>query len=975
MTARPASLWSIVCLAAAAGLGAQPLDADRFYGQRLREVRFEPIVDKAIVDSLSLRSGEPLTREGVKQAIEQLFRTGRFVNIVVEASPTGADEADLVIRTELDWFIGRVVFEGVADPPSTGQLANAVKLDLGQPFAEGPWNQAVESIEASLRLNGLYQAKIEREIRRDPSTQSADLFFRIDAGPRARFAKPRYTGISPISPGRLTNASNWERWWGWFGWKTMTQQRVQTGVDRIRRAYLKSNYLMAKVSLDGMVYQPKMGTVTPLLTLEPGPRVDVKTVGAKLSKGRMRTLVPIYQEQSVDRSLLLEGQRNIQDYFQAQGYFDAAATFDIRDEADRKVIEYSIERGVRHKLLGLSLDGNRYFDAKTLLERMQITPATLLRYRRGKFGSRLIEQDEASIKDLYRSNGFLDVQVSHTVTENVGGKPANEAIRFDIAEGPQWLVSQVVMEGCPPDRAEGLKALLQTQEGQPYSEQSVGADRDTILNEYFNNGFSAASVESFIQPETGLNRILVRFNISEGRQLFVRDIRISGLKTTDRKLVERRLQLVPGDPLSQGAMLETQRRLYDLGIFSRVDVAVQNPDGMEASKLVLYEVEEARRWSLNSGLGAEIARIGGGITSFDSPAGGTGFSPRISLGVTRSNLFGVGHTTGVQGRLSNIQRRVLATYLAPQFRSSDRLNLTFNALFDDSRNVRTFNARRWETAAQLGQRLTRANSIQYRLTYRRVGVDGNTLKIEPQLIPLLSQPVRLGIASITFIQDRRDDPADAKRGWYSTVDTALSSRAFTSQSDFWRFLGRNSSYHRLTRDVVLARTLTAGWQYSLSAVPSREVPLPERFFSGGANSHRGFPENQAGPRDLVTGFPVGGKALIIASTEVRFPLIGDNLGGVLFHDMGNVFRNLSSVSFRTSQRNIQDFEYMVHTFGIGFRYRTPVGPIRLDLGYNANSPRFQGFQGTREDLLFRRGVATLTRVTPFQFHFSLGQAF
>jgi outer membrane protein assembly factor BamA len=203
----------------------------------------------------------------------------------------------------------------------------------------------------------------------------------------------------------------------------------------------------------------------------------------------------------------------------------------------------------------------------------------------------------------------------------------------------------------------------------------------------------------------------------------------------------------------------------------------------------------------------------------------------------------------------------------------------------------------------------------------------------------------------------------------------VSLRAFTSASDFWRLLGRNSSYHRLTRDITLARTLTAGWLLPLTNVPSRDVPLPERFFSGGANSHRGFPENQAGPRDLVTGFPVGGKALLMMGTELRFPLVGDNLAGVLYHDAGNVFRDVRSLSLRWRQRGLEDFNYLVQTVGLGFRYRTPVGPIRLDVGYSPNAPRFRGFRGTYEDLLFQRGVPTLTRVNPFQFHVSLGQAF
>ena len=80
------------------------------------------------------------------------------------------------------------------------------------------------------------------------------------------------------------------------------------------------------------------------------------------------------------------------------------------------------------------------------------------------------------------------------------------------------------------------------------------------------------------------------------------------------------------------------------------------------------------------------------------------------------------------------------------------------------------------------------------------------------------------------------------------------------------------------------------------------MPLPERFFGGGATSQRGFPDNQAGPRDPFTGFPIGGNALLFHSTELRFPFLGDNITGVFFHDMGNIYSGMGNISFRYQQR-------------------------------------------------------------------------
>jgi len=270
------------------------------------------------------------------------------------------------------------------------------------------------------------------------------------------------------------------------------------------------------------------------------------------------------------------------------------------------------------------------------------------------------------------------------------------------------------------------------------------------------------------------------------------------------------------------------------------------------------------------------------------------------------------------------------------------------------------------------------------------------------LIQQQSQPVRVGITSITMVNDRRDDPVDPRKGVYNTVDLGLAERIFGSQRSFLRFLGRNATYHPLTRKVVLARSTEFGdlYAFRFTGDPLQAIPLAERFFGGGATSHRGFPENQAGPRDDVTGFPLGGTALLFNQTELRFPLVGDNVGGVLFHDVGNIYTGLGEVSFRLHQRPPSqqplpdstltqqkfDFSYMVHAVGFGIRYRTPVGPIRIDLAYSLNPPRFVGFNGTQQDLLNAgvnpcgtpaapSGRCSPQSVSHFQFHFSIGQTF
>ncbi|MDX2179473.1 MAG: BamA/TamA family outer membrane protein [Bryobacteraceae bacterium] len=931
-------------------------------------VRFDP---PSIHDSeLRDLAGPILDAPGIRAAIERIYATGRYEDIVVER-----DGADLVFRLTPRWFTGMRRAYGAEEPPSAVQLVNAAKLGLGEEFGEARLQQAVANLVGLLRSNGFYTARVLPQVARRPEYSLADVRFDIEPGERARFAPPNIRGDGKLTDAQIRRATGWQRFWGLAGYRAITESRVENGVERIRRLLEKKGFLNSQVSLIGLDWDAASNRATPALDVRGGLPVDLSVEGFRIGRGRLRSLVPVFQENSLDRELLNEGARNIAAYLESQGYFSANVFFDRNREQGREQVRYTVERGPRSKVEAVEITGNRYFDRRTLAERMEVVPATWIRYRRGRYSEKLLERDREAILALYRSNGFLDAKVETSVSMGSSADDSHRVVSVRIDEGEQSTVGSVTIEGVADEDKAFIADLMQSKPGQPYSETQLAADRDAVLNAFFNLGYAGAALEWSAAPGSAPKTVDVKLEAKPGRRQFVRDVVLTGFAATDRKLIESRLLLKKGEPLSLVDLLESQKRLYDLGIFARVDEAIVNPEGEEVSKVVIFDLEEARKYSLTVGLGAQVGRIGGGVESFDAPAGATGFSPRLSLAVTRNNFLGQGQSLSTQGRLSNIQQRIQITNLAPRFRDRETLSLAMSLLYDRSNDVRTFSARRAEAAIQLSERLSGGRTLQGRFALRRVSIDEGSLKIEPQMIPLLAQPVRLGIFSTTFFQDRRDDPINSRKGSYSSIDLGIASEYLGSQSDFARMIGRNSTYHRLGGEVVFARTVSFGVQERLAGGPAGDVPLPERFFAGGAANHRGFPENQAGPRDTTTGFPIGGKALLIFGHELRYPLLGDNLGGVLFHDMGNVFSRIGDVSFRFRQRDLEDFNYMVQSVGFGLRYRTPIGPIRIDLAFSPNSPRFFGFQGTREQLLFGQGTQTVQRINRFQFHFSLGQAF
>ena len=240
----------------------------------------------------------------------------------------------------------------------------------------------------------------------------------------------------------------------------------------------------------------------------------------------------------------------------------------------------------------------------------------------------------------------------------------------------------------------------------------------------------------------------------------------------------------------------------------------------------------------------------------------------------------------------------------------------------------------------------------------------------------------MGGFGASYVNDHRDDPLDATRGFYSLADAAVMYKGFGSEANFLRFTGQYATYYRLSSHLVFARNTRFGLEspygslekilVSTPGEPSEYIytdtlPLPERLFGGGSDSHRGFAVNQAGPRDHTTGYPIGGNALFFNTVELRLRMAQQRLGLVLFDDAGNAFTTIRHMRLlKFNQNSPTDLDYDSDAVGVGLRYKTPVGPLSFDVGYNLNPPRYQVTTATGVE------VQQLAR---FQFFLSVGQSF
>jgi len=1002
-----------------------------YVGKRVQSLEIQGVGERDrdhILQLLPQKVGEPLDRGKVSDSIRALYATGRFADIQAEVAPSGEGVA-LSFTTSANVFVGAVEVEGAPAHPTSNQIVNASKLQLGELFAQEKLQRALENIRQLMQENGYYRARVTAESASNAVTQQVDILFHISRGEPARVGEVKATGTSEMSLIEVQDTAHLNRG------DRVTADRVRGSLQRLRKKFQKQNRALAQASIAAQLYHPETNRVDFTFQLNPGPVVVIYARGYHISRGVLRRQIPVYEENAVDDDLLNEGKRNLINYLQARGHFDARV--DMLKESDAKTMQviYQINPGAVHKLVLVEITGNKDFlDTAKLRSYLQIQPASRF-VSHGRYSEDLLKSDVATLEGLYRSSGFRQVQIQTKVEDNYQGGLNKLAVHIHIDEGVRTRVGELHVLGTQNVAASQLPERS-TQPGQPYSELDLANDRERILNFYFDHGFPNATLEITTQPaEHDANREDVTYTIQEGERFTVNRVMVAGTEHTRDYVVNRELQVHEGEPLSQQDLLSTQTRLYDLGIFSQVDTAVQNPEGTDPQKNVLVQVQESKRYTFTYGVGLEFETgLPAGETA---PQGTTGVSPRVEFDVTRLNVGGRNQTLTFQSHVGYLQQRGLISYAVPKLLDNDKFKLIYTIFYDNSLDVATFTSQRLEGKIDLRQQFGNsgiepgmragANSITYRWDFRLVKASHFAKGFNPGEIALLSLPARVGGPGFTFIHDRRDNPLESTKGSYFTLDGFASSTSFGSEADFGRSLGQYSTYYAFggrgmaRHEFVFARSTSIGLQQPFGGtrvVPPGAcplnlntgetvcqgitlIPLPEQFFAGGGNSHRGFGLNQAGPRDPSSGFPVGGTALFVNNLELRFPettlpYLGEGFGFAIFHDMGNVFtapHDMLKGLMRWhqpnpaqcllpggttnpqcyTQFNNSGYDYTSQALGVGLRYKTPIGPLRFDFGYNLNPTRY--FQALPSDAPGQPSTFETQRLKHFNVFFSIGQPF
>lgn len=974
--------------------GAAAADIGEYLGRPVASVRLaaegRDTTDPKLLEMVQTRVGRPLTMIDVRESIAHLFSMGRFEGVVVHADVAGTGVA---LRYELVPVrpIERVEFAGTLDPPGVDEkgLREAVRDRFGAAPSAARASDMAALIRDQLAERGYLRAQVTARPVLERPLQRGVLVFGIEAGARTSISAIDVIGSPGISRAELLKRLDLSIG-GPYEREALNRRIEQYIQDRRNQGYYSARLTIRTELVD----EDRVARVT--LTPMPGPRVRVAFNGDPLPAGRRDELVPVAREGSADEDLLEDSSNSIEEYLRSQGYRDAAAPHSREESDGELLITFTLKRGPLYRVSRVEISGNQSVPLEDF--------APGLRVRAGQpFAAATLDADLSAIENLYHRRGFASVRAQAAVEPaaagdaSAAGGPAEipVSIRIVITESVRTIIGSVSVTGNDAVAQSTLTAALGLQPGRPFVLTQMAVDRDAIQVRYADLGFQSATVDSTPGLSADGTRADLVFAIHEGPRLFVDHVLIVGNGRTRTETIERELQIKAGDPLGQAALTESQRRLAALGLFGRTRITLLG-HGDETTRDVLITVEEAPVTTASYGGGLEAGRRirrtegGGGLASEQLE-----FAPRAFFEIGRRNLFGKNRSVNVLTRISLRPKnspffanqtpvpdegsgfgfseyRVLGTFREPRvLGTAADASLT---AFSEQQIRSSFNFTRRAFSAEVGRRLTRVVSLSGNYQIQRTELfDEQFNPSDKLLIDRLFPQVRLSSFSVSTVRDTRDDPVDPATGRYLSGNAQLAARRIGSEvglvkSYFTAQLLRTLPRTNRTVFVANARLgLAAGFSREVVRIdgdnqpiagsdgqPLRDVvkdlPASERFFAGGDTTVRGFALDQLGTPATIDkeGFPIGGNALVIFNAELRVPVAG-GLGVVGFFDTGNVFARATDV----------DLKDLRSAVGFGVRYKSPVGPIRVDLGFKVR----------------RHDIAPGVRESPNAFHISLGQAF
>jgi outer membrane protein insertion porin family len=860
----------------------------QYYGTQVSTIELSGAESPADLELLPIHPGDTLTVENVRASIQALYDTGRYGYVEVEATAAADSKTALTFRVKPNSFFSTFRLE--PDNLLDRALSSYLRLPFGEKFTVSRVDEIAQQTTDLLNTEGYFQATVDPTYKIDNETHLVFVTLQAMPGPKARFGKIQVHGGEETFPNmELLHAV------GLKTGETFTAARLDKAINNIRLKFTALSFLNTRID-PKRSYSSSTNTVDIDINVQPGVFALVESRGFNIPTKKLKELVPIFEEGTYDKDLVDEGGEAIIRYLQEQGYFDATLTSEIIEVkpplGNAVQINYTIDPGRRHETATLKIEGNHYFTTEKIKEQMKTRTGQFL--SPSVFSSDILESDRQAIETLYRNAGFEGTKVTANTVE------VDHAINvtLQIEEGKRQKIDSISISGNSAFTDQQLRAVLPFKEGQDYTPSEIDQGRAAITQLYHGRGYADVRVERMVEPGTSSGVVSVKYEITEGPTYQLGSIVVAGNTLTSEKLIRRSSGLQSYKPYDPEAVLEAQQKLYATGLFSRVEI-LPLEQGIPGVRNVLIQVEDAKPILLTYGVGYQ---------EFEHARG--------TFEITHNNLFGMNRSLSLRTRASSRERLAQLTYREPRLFNHDVDG--FASTFIEHTEMPSFTANRIDFSLQTLKRFTQQRNLLFTAGYQTVDLQDIRVNIHALSLPAERGIIQISRVGTTYVQDRRNDPANPTTGSFNTTTLQVAFRPIGSEINFTSLYEQYNLY-KTVPGGVLASSVRIGWNRPFGSTTNAEIPPTERYFAGGSTTLRGF-----GFDDVLTS---GGNFMTLGNLEYRFPLHFfpiKGVGGALFYDTGNVFPVISNFQ-------LSNFS---HTVGYGFRYQTPLGPVRVDFGFN-----------------------------------------
>lgn len=845
---------------------------------------------------IPISKGDPFSLKRINTSIKQIYKSGLFSDIQVLKE--GDERIHLTFLLTRKLFARRIIFQTEEKLPKQKLKTALFSLREGSFFTDEKLDKAVGELREALIQEGYFNPEVESYTKKDPQNSSIDVFFRIGSVRRFTIKEIAFSGDAVLPAEELKRVMKSKKG------KEYIPSVLEEDITRIRELYNMKDYQRAEVELGDVKLNEQEENASLVLHIIPHEKIEIEVRGAKVP---LELLRPIWETRIFEEWGLTEGDAKILGYMRKKGYLFAQVTSSIRKEDSRIRVIHTVTPNRKYRIKDISYSGLNYFAPSQLEAELGVGERTpLLRWIDGESLFKL----PVEIEGLYRSRGFPDARVDF----NFVRKGRGVEVLFYIQEGEQERVRDISFEGARSYSPELLLEQISSSRGGPFYQPSIQKDIEKVESFYLDQGIRGTSVVARVEKvEEDLFSLI--FQIDEGSKVRIEKIVITGNMVTDRKTILRELRIKEGDYAYYDKISESKRRLERLGVFTRVRVE-EISLSPESVNLVI-DVREGERNYASLGLGLETKTEPRTFAVWNNP-----FRLRGTAELIRNNIFGSAAQLSLVGQLSLKEKRAVLSWEQPYifgFPLQTYMNIWLER---ESRKSFTYDRQ--------GLSLTAIKPVSENLlflaTLRWAETTLVDLEIQPNEVDRQFFPFSTTSVSGSFIWDRRDDPFNPERGSFFSVALEKAFPLLKDESNYMKTFVKSQHFVPILYGINFSLTARLG-----IGGGRMDIPIHERFFAGGSNSFRGARFDELGPVDTDSLKPVGGEALALLNLELTFPLISalKNLKGTFFYDVGNVFEKREDLSLT----------FLKSAAGFGLRYRTPLGPVRLELGWNLSVPR------------------------------------